>query len=168
MRALRSDACRADRRSRLWAGTLILLAATVSVRAHSATPGVQKNGFVLDGAVIPIAEIFQGGPPRDGIPSIDAPQFEAIPEADAFLHGDDLVLSLDLPHGIEGSLVSTLEGAKGKLEVGQSGTAINKLEAFINQIKAQSGKKLDEADAAEMVAAAEAIIAAIQTPGACL
>ncbi len=33
------------------------------------------NGFDLLGALIPIDEIKQGGPPRDGIPSIDHPVF---------------------------------------------------------------------------------------------
>jgi len=33
------------------------------------------NGFDLKGASIPISEIFRGGPPRDGIPSIDKPAF---------------------------------------------------------------------------------------------
>ncbi len=34
-----------------------------------------KNGFDLSDALAPAAEIRQGGPPRDGIPAIDAPQF---------------------------------------------------------------------------------------------
>ncbi len=33
------------------------------------------NGFDLKGASIPTDEIFRGGPPRDGIPSIDKPAF---------------------------------------------------------------------------------------------
>lgn len=34
-----------------------------------------KNGFALDGARVPAAEIVDGGPGRDGIKSIDAPAF---------------------------------------------------------------------------------------------
>ena len=34
-----------------------------------------KNGFDLSNSVIPVSEIKQGGPPRDGIPSIDEPVF---------------------------------------------------------------------------------------------
>jgi len=33
------------------------------------------NGFDVRGALIPIKAIEQGGPPRDGIPSIDKPRF---------------------------------------------------------------------------------------------
>ena len=33
------------------------------------------NGFKIQGALIPEAEIKSGGPPRDGIPSIDKPKF---------------------------------------------------------------------------------------------
>ena len=33
------------------------------------------NGFDVKDALIPITEIRHGGPPRDGIPSIDSPVF---------------------------------------------------------------------------------------------
>ncbi len=36
--------------------------------------------------------------------------------------------------------------------------AINALEAFINAVEAQSGKKLDPGDAADLIAAAQGII----------
>lgn len=52
-----------------------------------------KNGFDLDGALIPSKEIRKGGPPRDGIPSLDDPQFVAGREAD-FLAADDRILGL--------------------------------------------------------------------------
>jgi hypothetical protein len=41
----------------------------------------RPNGFDLGNAVVARAEIVRGGPPRDGIRSIDAPRF--VPEADA-------------------------------------------------------------------------------------
>jgi uncharacterized protein (DUF983 family) len=34
-----------------------------------------KKGFNLDNAIIPVSEIKDGGPAKDGIPSIDAPKF---------------------------------------------------------------------------------------------
>lgn len=53
----------------------------------------QINGFDLSRASIPLSEIFSGGPPRDGIPAIDAPRF--VPQGEArFLRDDDIVLSL--------------------------------------------------------------------------
>lgn len=32
-----------------------------------------KNGFELGNALVPVEEILRGGPPRDGIPSINNP-----------------------------------------------------------------------------------------------
>lgn len=37
--------------------------------------GQHMNGFDLGKATIPVAEILNGGPPKDGIPSIDQPEF---------------------------------------------------------------------------------------------
>lgn len=49
-------------------------------------------GFNLDRATIPVRDIHAGGPPRDGIPSIDRPQF--VPPARAsLLQDDDMVVS---------------------------------------------------------------------------
>ena len=52
-----------------------------------------KNGFVLDGASIPVREIRSGGPPRDGIPSLDQPRFVPLDEAN-FMHPKDRVLGV--------------------------------------------------------------------------
>lgn len=50
------------------------------------------NDFDLSDAAIPVDEIHRGGPPRDGIPSIDNPRFWDVREADEFLEDDDTVL----------------------------------------------------------------------------
>jgi len=79
---------------------------------------------------------------------------------------DDLqstVVDLELPNGLENSLNSSLNNAMSSLQNGNTGAAINKLEAFINKVQAQSGKKIDETDADELIADAEAIIALIQS-----
>ena len=39
--------------------------------------------------------ILSGGPPKDGIPSIDNPKFESVEDADKWLKDDNLVLGLD-------------------------------------------------------------------------
>jgi hypothetical protein len=39
------------------------------------------NGFDLDGALVPQQEIRAGGPPRDGIESVDEPEFVSVEEA---------------------------------------------------------------------------------------
>ena len=88
---------------------------------------------------------------------------------DSFPHPEELtgeliveVESLDLPRGIENSLVSKLEGALDALDRGQDNAAVNQLNAFINQVEAQRGKKISEADADALIAAAQEIIALIE------
>lgn len=53
------------------------------------------NGFRLDDALIPVNEIVQGGPPRDGIPSLDDPKFVAA-DAAKYLRGHDRVLGISI------------------------------------------------------------------------
>jgi hypothetical protein len=40
-----------------------------------------RGGFSLAGATVPVEEIIDGGPGRDGIRSVDAPEFVPVPEA---------------------------------------------------------------------------------------
>jgi len=54
---------------------------------------VRMNGFIIDQPLIPESEIYQGGPPRDGIPSIDEPIFVS-PEKATFLKENDRVLGV--------------------------------------------------------------------------
>jgi hypothetical protein len=58
-----------------------------------AAQAMQKNGFDLAGALIPSDEILQGGPPRDGIPAIDKPQFVKAGDV-RFLKNSDRVLGV--------------------------------------------------------------------------
>ncbi len=44
--------------------------------------------------IVPLNRIFSGGPPKDGIPSIDMPRFITKDEGDKFLKDSDLVLGL--------------------------------------------------------------------------
>ena len=55
---------------------------------------MSMNGFNIDQPLIPESEIYQGGPPRDGIPSIDKPLFIA-PEKATFLRKHDRVLGVE-------------------------------------------------------------------------
>lgn len=57
--------------------------------------GASVNGFDLADSTIPIRDIRSGGPPRDGIPSIDNPRFVAASDVD-FLKKDDFVLSVTI------------------------------------------------------------------------
>ncbi len=45
---------------------------------------------------VPVGEIVSGGPPKDGIPSIDAPRFEDVRTADSWLEGREPVILLEL------------------------------------------------------------------------
>lgn len=53
------------------------------------------NGFALDNALIPVNDIKNGGPSRDGIPSLDDPVFVAIDDA-SYLKGRDRVLGVSI------------------------------------------------------------------------
>jgi len=78
-----------------------------------------------------------------------------------------IVEDMDLPRGIENSLLANLDNALEKLEdsnPNNDGAAINNLEAFINKIEAQAGKKLTEEQAGELVIYAAWIIAELGGP----
>jgi hypothetical protein len=73
---------------RFWlTGLLLLMLSTASAES--------MNGFRLDNASIPVNDIKKGGPPRDGIPSLDDPVFVAADDA-AYLKGRDRVLGVSI------------------------------------------------------------------------
>ena len=45
---------------------------------------------------VPLAKIVSGGPPKDGIPSIDSPKFQSVREADKILEDSEFVLGLNI------------------------------------------------------------------------
>ena len=71
---------------------LVLLVALLGVLV-SAACGRDDNGFDLTGSLVPADQIHLGGPPRDGIPSIDRPRFVAADDAD-FVTDTDRVLGI--------------------------------------------------------------------------
>jgi len=77
---------------------------------------------------------------------------------------EDLIGGFGLPDGIENSLLAKLEAAAEALARGNTTPACNALRALINQAQAQSGKQLTVEQAADIVAAAEDILAAIDCP----
>ncbi len=66
----------------------LLLTTLLSDGTHAAL-----NGFQVEPHAIPLNDIQQGGPPRDGIPAMLAPQFVPADEAD-FLSPEDRVLGI--------------------------------------------------------------------------
>jgi parallel beta-helix repeat protein len=67
------------------------------------------------------------------------------------------VQGLGLPTGTANSLVAKLQAALGSISAGDATTACNQLNAFINEVQAQSGKKIDAPDATALIQAAEKI-----------
>ena len=53
------------------------------------------TGFTLDNAIVPRADILSGGPPKDGIPALLAPEFVSAAKAD-FMRPDDQVIGVVL------------------------------------------------------------------------
>ena len=51
----------------------------------------QRNGFSIQDPIIPLEDILSGGPPRDGIPSIDSPKFISAAEVDRLLPGSRIL-----------------------------------------------------------------------------
>ncbi len=74
-------------------GIIIMLLSVFINSSSLAASLLKKNGFDLSNASIDHKEIFSGGPPRDGIPSIDNPKFIPVQHVD-FLKDDDIVISI--------------------------------------------------------------------------
>lgn len=74
----------------------------------------------------------------------------------------EYIKNLNLHKGTENSLVSKLETAKKSIEKENINAAINQLGAFINNLQAQSGKKISQQDADYLIAQAERIIACLE------
>jgi hypothetical protein len=75
---------------------------------------------------------------------------------------------LGLRHGIENSLTSKLNNALRKLtdvDRWNDHAAVNILGAFINQVEAQRGKAISEADADELISSAQEIIGLVAAEG---
>lgn len=71
------------------------------------------------------------------------------------------VEDLNLSRGMENSLISKLEAVIKSLDRGRNNAAVNQLGAFINQVEAQSGKKLSDEEADGLIEAAQEVIASI-------
>jgi len=74
---------------------IILALITFTFLASSANAAPTKNGFNLANSTIPVNKILSGGPPRDGIPSIDKPKFIVAKKA-SFLKPHDRVIGVEI------------------------------------------------------------------------
>jgi hypothetical protein len=66
-----------------------------------------------------------------------------------------------LPQGTQNSLDSKLQAALASFTLGDTTAAKNELGAFINEVSAQSGKKIDATLADALIANAQEIINAV-------
>jgi hypothetical protein len=101
-------------------------------------------------------EIQGGSDPSDPV---------GIPEEQAINRLISLVTSYNLHQGISNSLDSKLTNANKCLEEAQVGnrmTAVNMLQAFINECEAQRDNKITSAQADELIALANAIMGSLQ------
>ena len=72
-----------------------IIAASGLLFAAQTVAAESRNGFVLTGALVPPDEILSGGPGRDGIPSLDNPEFVNAGKT-RFLSAKDRVLGIHI------------------------------------------------------------------------
>jgi probable HAF family extracellular repeat protein len=75
---------------------------------------------------------------------------------------NDFVVNGDISNGVGTALLSKLQTAQKKLESGQTNTTVNVLQAFMNSVEAQRGKKISAAAADDLNAQAQTIIEQLQ------
>ena len=63
--------------------------------------------------------------------------------------------------GVANSLLAKLDAAQASLDRGNTSAAVNQLNAFINEVNAQAGKKIDAEHAGHLKMHAEHVIAAL-------
>jgi len=133
--------------------------ATITLTAMAETPGTSLNFSTVPPRETSAA--FGGndvtGVITDGMVTVGTVQTPAEDTQDLISDVEEL----NLPQGMENSLISKLENAINSLDNGQDNAAINKLNAFINQVEAQRGKKITDEQADELIAEAQRIIDSI-------
>ena len=88
--------------------------------------------------------------------------YEIMPPSSAIDALAAIIDGMGLPKGLENALKVKLAAAKQALDHGDQDTAANILNAFLNLVSAQAGKKLTDAQAGQLTAIASAIIAHLQ------
>jgi hypothetical protein len=83
----------------------IINPSSISIANSSTNPNTNTNninspstlvGEEEESSIVPLDQIVSGGPPPDGIPSIDNPKFISVQEADRNLEDSELVLGLNI------------------------------------------------------------------------
>jgi hypothetical protein len=72
--------------------TSITIAAVDNTNSAAASVTAEEK----EKSIVPLDQIVSGGPPPDGIPSIDNPKFISVQEASKFLEDSELILGLNI------------------------------------------------------------------------
>ena len=125
---------------------------------HEYVPFVGSNSsYIVGSRYLPLScgphEIHvvvaaAGGTPVTNLATIDV-AVDPLDEVGTLI---SMVRRLELPRGLEHSLTSKLAGVRSRFSRGQLNVAINKLNAFTNQVMALSGKKIRVSSADTLVA----------------
>jgi hypothetical protein len=124
-----------------------------ATRTFSWVPDYRQSGsytvrFIVDDGVIPET--------TDVVVTVaDVPSSVLLAALSSYLEG------LDLHNGTANSLGAKLANAAKSLAKGNTGAAANQLGAFINEVEAQTGKKISAAQAAELISQARTVIYSI-------
>lgn len=117
---------------------------------------VDSEGTITNNGPADIEVLIDGNPVTIGLGQTieisPTPTFESLIEQ---------VQVLELHHGIENALTKKIENAQADFEAGNIDDAADKLNAFINQVNAQSGKKIAAADADDLIESAQELIDAL-------
>ena len=136
-------------------GTFVATASMTSARAsHQAT--LLNSGLVL----------VEGGNSPSGAPSLASAELYHPVETPTQLVTElvNTTNSLNLQQGIDNSLDAKLQAALAALSAAKANditTACSQINAFLNEVMAQSGKKLTVAQANQLIAQANAIMTAL-------
>ena len=81
-------------RNAIWIYVLVaVIGSAAETRAQVADTESWATDF--DRASVPLSDFVSGGPPKDGIPSIDDPRFETLLDADRWLEATDPILVVE-------------------------------------------------------------------------
>jgi hypothetical protein len=80
--------------------SVIIVISTINSNPTSITANDNTNSAAAttdeEKSIVPLDQIVSGGPPPDGIPSIDNPKFVSVQEASKFLEDSELVLGINI------------------------------------------------------------------------
>ncbi|MFH1725405.1 MAG: thrombospondin type 3 repeat-containing protein [Elusimicrobiota bacterium] len=128
-------------------------------------PGQENNDGDAKGDVCDPDDDNDGIPDEtDGCPFVNPGGKDADADGcvDKLEDATGVMEKLDLPAGTANALTSKLENAIASYSEGNTTPAINKLQAFINSVEAQRGKKIPEAAADMLIAFVENAMSAME------